>query len=96
MWTNEKREIRLNKVQVRTKEIGSNVHYVYVVPHQYIIPASIPTTDQMANGKTTYKENLLGLCQNREDLLGNIVSEHILVYVLISMLQMPGTIVGQY
>ena len=28
MWTNEKRDIRLNNVQLRTKEIGSNVHYI--------------------------------------------------------------------
>ena len=32
----------------------------------------------MADGKTTYKENLLGLCQNRGDQLGKIVSARIL------------------
>ena len=32
----------------------------------------------MADGKTTYKENLLSLCQNRGDELGKIVSAHIL------------------
>ena len=47
------------------------------VPHQYRTPASIATTDKMADG-VTYKQYLLGLCQKRGDDLGKIVSGRIL------------------
>ena len=49
------------------------------VPHQYRIPASLVTTDKMADAKTTYKEYryLLDICQKRGDDLGKTVSARI-------------------
>ena len=43
------------------------------VPHQYRIPASLVTTDKIADAKKTYKEWLLDICQKRGDDLGKTV-----------------------
>ena len=54
------------------------------VPHQYRIPASLVTTDKMADAKTTYKEYLLDIYQKLSVLA-------FMVHLLISMQQMLGT-----
>ena len=48
------------------------------MPLQYQIPASKVTTEKMADGKTSYKQYLLDLCQKRNDELGRIVRDRIL------------------
>ena len=48
------------------------------IPHKYRVPASLVTTDKMADGKTSYKEHLLGICEKRGDELGQIVKARIL------------------
>ena len=52
--------------------------YDHKVPQQYRIPASKVTTDIMADGKTTYKEYILDICQKRDDELGRIVRDRVI------------------
>ena len=39
------------------------------VPHKYRISASLVTTDRMADGKTSYRQHLLGVCEKEMNLV---------------------------